>query len=153
MSSLGTKKIESINRLSQLQNKALRIIHFKTSQDSANTLYNKSKILKLNEHIFLQNSLLAYDQINDLLPKPFKSFLNKVNDNHYHNTRGSKHNHLIPPENKTTFYGTFSVRSQSVANWNEIIDKLNFSVNDITRTKLQDLITNHLLDTYTNENS
>ena len=47
-------------KLQVLQNKALRIMYFQPPRTSATPLLKMSSILKINDHINLQNFLLAY---------------------------------------------------------------------------------------------
>ena len=53
------------NRIRSIQNKAIRIINFKTSMDSTKQLYIKSNILKINDYISLLNYMLVYSHLNE----------------------------------------------------------------------------------------
>ena len=53
----GQFQNKHIKRLTQLQNKAIRIIHFASYQSAVEPLYKTSKILKLCDSIKLQKLL------------------------------------------------------------------------------------------------
>ena len=48
-----------VRKLLQLQNKAMRIINFKTSDHPADELYNCNKILKVTDYIKLLNCMFV----------------------------------------------------------------------------------------------
>ena len=52
-----------VKKLQVLQNKALRIIHFKPPRTSATPLFKTSRILKVADYVSLQNLLFAHDSL------------------------------------------------------------------------------------------
>ena len=76
-------------------------------------------------HVFdhLKSSLRA---IFDDLFKPFK-------EQHSHNTRGAKRYVLNILEMKTSFYGSRLVQVKSMKDWNNIIDKIQFTPEDLMK--------------------
>ena len=61
-----------VNRITKLQDIAIRIINFASSFASRNQLYKKSRILKFSDNIQLSNFLLVHASSNHSLPKVFK---------------------------------------------------------------------------------
>ena len=82
-------QIESINvnRISKLQDKAIRIINFANFWNSRNPLYFKSKILKLSDRIKLQNFLYVYDSLKGNLPSVLNNNYRYIHNIHDYNTR------------------------------------------------------------------
>ena len=58
--------------------------------------------------------------------KPFK-------EQHSHNTRGARRYVLNIPKMKTSFYGSRSVQVKSIKDWNNIIDKIHFTPEDLMK--------------------
>ena len=61
-----------VNRITKLQDRAIRVINFASYFASRNQLYKKSRILKFSDNIQLANFLLVYASFNHSLPKAFK---------------------------------------------------------------------------------
>ena len=80
---------KSTNRIIKLQNIAIRIINFAHERQSTNELYKISKILKLYDHIHLQNFLYAHDFVKGNLPTAFNNTFKLTQNVHNYNTRGS----------------------------------------------------------------
>ena len=61
------------NKISILQNKALKQILFKPNDESTNPLFNHTEILKLKDYVTLQSILFAYDNFHSTLPPSLKN--------------------------------------------------------------------------------
>ena len=144
----GQNKSHPFIKLSNLQSRALKIICFKTQQNQINPLYINAKILKLEDYISLMNCLFAFDQTNDNLPLTFHNFFQQQNDTHHYCTRGSAQGQLVPPQVRTTKYGSNSIKSKSVLIWNQLKIKLKANINEITRPKLYQTIKQYYLNSY-----
>ena len=68
----GQIQNKHVKRLTQLQNKAIRIINFSSYSSTVDPLYKTSKILKLCDSIKLQNFLYVTNSINGNLPSTLK---------------------------------------------------------------------------------
>ena len=79
--------LASLEKIEKLQNKALRIMHFKAQRDSSKSLYIYSRILPIRKQIILKNCLFAFDFFKNNLPKYFNNFLRIAGNNHNHATR------------------------------------------------------------------
>ena len=83
-----------IEKISKLQNRALRIINFKNFHADSNPLYIHQKILKFQDFIRLQNCLFVHDFLNNSLPKCYIYFNVQ--------TRNSNLGCLVSPSKNTT---------------------------------------------------
>ena len=105
-------------KISMLQNRALKRLHFKPNEESFDPLYHLSGILKLNDYVTLQNFLFAYDHFHNLLPISLQNIFILVENTHEHNTRISTQNFLSLPLTNTKKYGINSIKYQSISTWN-----------------------------------
>ena len=80
-------------RTFKLQNKAMRVI----SNTSADPLFRKKKILKLEDLIKLETSKLMFNFDRCKLPNSFTKYFKKVFQNHSRVTRSSDNNMLYLP--------------------------------------------------------
>ena len=97
---------------------SLRRINFQTNQASASVLYKNCNILKLRDHVNLQNFLFAHDSIKNNLPNSLRDQVCLVNNSTH--TRSITFHQLQRPPNKTIVYGSNSIKSKSVDIWNYI---------------------------------
>ena len=97
-----------IDKISIIQKNAVRIITFAEFNAHTDHIFKKLRILKIKDHITLQNCLLVYDFINNKLPKSFNNTFVKVKDIHTITTRNAVGNLFIPYSN-TTRYGLNSI--------------------------------------------
>ena len=110
-----------IGRLQRIQNKAIRIINFANFNDSTGPLYQKSKILKITDHVKLQNFLFVHDSLFGILPKVLKNSFQIAADLYNHDTRAASQNKMVLPKARTQNYGINSIKYQSVAFWNTMV--------------------------------
>ena len=140
-----------ICRLQRIQNKALRIINFANFRDPSTPLYHKSEILKISDHIKLQNFLFVHNALRGDLPLPLKNSFQIAAETHSLNTRGALQHKLLLPKARTQNYGLNSIKYKSAAFWNYIAGILpdkNFYLQ--TRNVCKKGITKYLIDTYLN---
>ena len=67
----GHLKCELMDKISKLQNKALRIIHFKKNTDSILPIHLQCKVLPVDRFLKLKNCLMAQDFLKGNLPNYF----------------------------------------------------------------------------------
>ena len=84
-----------VKRLTQLQNKAIRIINFASYRSALDPLYKTSKILKLCDSIKLQNLFYVTNSINGYLPSTLKNTFTLTKNAHKYNTRGSAQHQIV----------------------------------------------------------
>jgi len=107
----------TMNKICVLQNKIMRIIHFKQHRDSARPLYIQSNILPIEKWLKLRNCLFAFDQQRNKVPAFFNNFCSPVTRRHNHNTKSAK-NELFINMTRTVTYGSCSIRKTIAKHWN-----------------------------------
>ena len=100
---------QSINsyehKISIIRKNAVRIITFVEFNAHTYPIFKKLKILKIKDHINLQNCLLVYDYINNKLPKSFNNTFIKLKYVHTITTRNANVGNLHVSYSNTTRYG------------------------------------------------
>ena len=136
-----------MDKLSALQNKTLRIMHFKDFRSPARPLYVQSKILPLRKQIKFNNCVFAFKQQQKTLPIVFYNFCTPLRNVHSQNTKQNKLC-LEKKPYRTRTYGIFSIQNQMVSDWNKVITKLTDKIDDLTtfsiKTKLQEFLLKNL---------
>ena len=136
-----------VKKLQVLQNKALRIIHFKPPRTSATPLFKTSKILKVADYVSLQNFLFAHDSLKGNLPFSLTGKLCLVDT--IHNTRNETYFQLNRPRSKTISYGSKSIKSKSVDIWNYInLHSYHEKLNEKSRSCCKKFVTDFLIERY-----
>ena len=126
-------------KIFKLQNKALRIISFSDFRVDADPLYLRFKILKLKDHIVLQNCLFVYEALSKVSPACFHAYFKQVREIHNCNTKSANLGCLYVLSNTTIRYGVNSITSKCISNWNDLsrqfnIDLFTLSYNDLKST-------------------
>ena len=143
----GQPSTEVKKKVLTAQNKCLRIINFKGPLESADPLYKTNGILKLTDHIKLQNTLTAFKHHQNQLPSALSEILTPKITSHSHYTR--THNNLYEiPDTKTITFGSFGLRSLVPRNWNDLVTTLKIDPNTMTLKKFKKTVTTHLLQHY-----
>ena len=118
----GQIQNKHVKRLTQLENKAIRIINFSYYSSTVDPLYKTTKILKLCDSIKLQNFLYVTNSINGNLPSTLKDTFTFTKNAHKYNTHGSAQHQIVIPKVKTLIYGIRSIKYQSVQIWDFIVN-------------------------------
>ena len=138
-----------VDRISKLQDKAIRIINFASYNDSRGTLYKNTKILRFNDHIQLYNFLFIHDNFNKQHPITFNNYFTLINEKHNYVTRAAHKMHFSLPKIRTTIYGIKSISYQSILAWNYFIGILeNRNLVNKSKSTCKKIITEHFLDSY-----
>ena len=109
-----------VNKLQILQNKALRVMYFCTPRSSANSLFKDSKILNLADFILLQNIWFVHDNLRNKLPASLSDKFTFTNTGN--STRNVRNNQLNSLKTRTILYGSKSIESRCIDNWNSVND-------------------------------
>ena len=139
-----------LDKLSKLQDKAMRIINFLPPRSPVNKTYNDSKILKLKDFVLLQNVLFVKDGISHSLPNTFSRYFKKVNETHSHFTRNNRNELLSQPSVRTIRYGIDSIKYKSIKAWNEIQRNASDDLQNLKRSTFKHNIKKHILNNYLN---
>ena len=138
-----------ICRLQRLQNKAIRIINFANYDDPSTPLYHKSKILKLSDHVRLENFFYVHNSLNGNLPLPLRNTFQLVADTHSINTRDASKFKIMLPKVRTQNYGINIITYRSVAFWNTIVSLFsNEKFHRLSKFICKKNITKYFIDGY-----
>ena len=132
----------------KLQNRAMRIIDFADFHADANPIYKTNSILKLEDHIKLQNCLFVYDFLKSTLPVCFNTYFTKINTIHTSNTINSELGCLFTPYMSTVRYGLQSITRQCINTWNFFSRHLKTDLSLLTRPVLKGKLNSYFINTY-----
>ena len=139
-----------ILRIQKIQNKAIRIISFADFKDSSTPLYHKLNILKLEDHVNLQNFLFVHNSLNGSLPLPLLDCFEVASDTF--NSRGSLQSKIVLPKVRTVNYGLNSIRYRSASFWNLMVSKFpKEKFNDQSKYSCKKVLSKHLIDGYSHQ--
>ena len=138
-----------ICRLQRIQNKAVRIINFAKFDDSSDPLYQKSKILKIMDHVKLQNFFYVHDSLMGGLPNALKNSFQITADLSDHDTRGASQYKIALPKARTQNYGIYSIKYQASAIWNTMVSVYpDEKFQEKSKAICKKFITKHFIDNY-----
>ena len=122
-----------------LQKKAVRIMTFSEYNSHSSPLFQKLKILKVSDLIYLYTALFMYDYYSNRLPLIFDNFFKSINKVHQYQTRlASKISYYLPKAR--TNYGKFNIRFFGAKVWNSIDDLLKSKSRACFKNLLKELI-------------
>ena len=146
----GQKLNKYTTKISKLQNRAVRTISFKKSEDQCEPLYVNLKIIKFFNSVTIFNCLFVAEHINKELPDAFCNSFLYFRALHDHNTRGARNKLINIPQSKSNNYGGHSIISTVIKDWNNIQTKINFSFDEslINQKKLKSELIKYFLNSY-----
>ena len=132
-------------KITKLQNRAMRIISFSDYRADAEPLYKRNNILKLDDYIKLQNSLFVYDFLHENLPDCFSDYFQKLDEIYpkQMSTINSELGCLFTPYRATQRYGICSITRKCIDSWNEITKALKVDLSKLSRPILKDRISQY----------
>ena len=98
--------------MTKLQNKALEVINFQSSDSPTGPLYKGNKVLKIDDFINYKNALFVTNTLKKENPQVFQEMFIMLNQNHTCNSRATAYNFLDIPKVKTSHFGQYSVKFQ-----------------------------------------
>ena len=130
--------INSFNqKITKLQNRALRIITFSDFQADSNPLYANLNILKLADQIKLQNCIFVYDALTKVSPICFHDYFTLTKAIHSLNTKNANLGCLFVTRSDTVTYGLNSITSKCISIWNVMTKKINVDLLTFKRYQLK----------------
>ena len=146
----GQNKNTGTNKISALQDKALRVMYFKDCNTPPGSLYNEKKIIRFFNLVMYYNCLFIAEHLNQNLPSSFGGYFTYMADRHNHNTKGALKELVNVPLSKRTFYGTQSITAKSVNDWNYLQNRIVFVFDNdhVVTPKLITALKNHFLESY-----
>ena len=100
-------------KLTKLQNKALKVTNFQSSDSPTGPLYQENKVLKIADFINYKNALFVKNTLKKENPQVFHEMFITLNQNHTYNTRAAAYHFLDIPQVKTTHFGQYFVKFQA----------------------------------------
>ena len=107
-------------KVTKLQNKALKVINFQSSDSPTGPLYQRNKVLKIADFISYKNALFVRNTLRKKNPQVFHEMFIMLNQNHTYNTRAATYLFLDIPQVKTTHFRQYSVKFQASETWNSL---------------------------------
>ena len=104
----------------KLQNKAIRVMCFKSKLEPAKPLYRDLNILKIRDLLTLNNCQFVQAHMIVKLPQNF----NEMRNQHNYNTRRSKERKIFKITRKATTYGLNSIHHRAANDWNELLKSI-----------------------------
>ena len=136
-----------LQKLIVLQNRAIRHITRASSRDHITKHYRSLNLLKLQDHLKLNDTIFVFNWINDKLPKSFASFFIRNTLVHNYNTRRANDLHK---QSYTTTSSARSLRNRAISLWNSLPDGIK-SQNSLTSFKRS--LHNHFINVYATDQS
>ena len=99
-------------KLAKLQNKALKVIKFQSSNSPTRPLYKENKVLKIANFINYKNALFVRNTLKRENPQVFHEMLIMLNQNHTYNIGAAVFHFLDIRQVETTHFGQYSVKFQ-----------------------------------------
>ena len=148
----GQRSTSSIKRLESIQNKAVRVINYASSNSKTDNLYKRLKILKFTDYVKLQNFLLVHDVINKKTPFVLQNSFSPAKNTHSYATRGAKNHKVVVPKIKKVTYGEYSISYQAATFWNRMVTKHSDKELHLkSRSYCEKFIGDKLLESYKSE--
>ena len=117
-----------IKKISELQDKAIRIINFKQKNYPVAELYKNSRILKLSDYIKLLNCMFVRETLTATQIPAFKNYFKKAKESHRHNTRHTSKDTVEILQPTTETYSRYSIRFQAATTWNNMQNALRINM-------------------------
>ena len=159
-----TPKLLSVtDKISTLQKNAMRIMTFSEFRAHSEPLFKNLEILKLVDSITLNNCIFVHDYLHGHLPQCYINTFTRIDSKHSVDTRQASTGMLINPRCNTVTFGIKSIYKKCIFSWNKLTADINYMqkskvVNklktidvdfvQLSRNKLKETITTHLLSTY-----
>ena len=112
-----------IKKISELQDKAKRIINFKPKNYPVAELYKNSRILKLSDYIKLLNCMFVRDTLTATQIPAFKNYFKKLKKS-IDTIRHTSEDTVEIPQPITETYGRYSIHFQAATTWNNMQNAL-----------------------------
>ena len=123
------------NNLINLQNKSIRLIRFQQNSFDLDILYSLSKIMKLDQMIYLLNSAFEWDVIHKNIPMGFNNYFKFTGNIHNHNLKSVSCNNLSILSKQTYKFGIKSIKNYSIHSWNSLPSEIKKSTNQLNRNR------------------
>ena len=131
------QKENTIKKLSEIQDKAMRIISFKDKNYPTNELYYNNKIVKTSDYIKLLNCLFVKSILSNNHLPIFENLFKKASEAHSYSTRHATKNSVFLPQPQADHYGKFSITYQGASTLNDLQNKLDIDMLEESNSKVK----------------
>ena len=146
----GQVQNSTTKRISTIQNKAIRNINFTSRRHNATPLYAKSKILKLEDNVKLQNFLYVHDSLKGSLPVAHSNIFEPTKNIHKYPTKCSNQHHIAIDKVNTQTSGINSIKYQATKFCNEMVNTFpKEKLQNENRKYCKDYLSKYFLSLYT----
>jgi len=114
------KLSENFNKISVIQRKVLRYMHFKYNMDQTTPILIQARILPIDKHLFLRNCLFGLQILQNDCPNYFKDFIKKSGQNRTCDTRSQR---LVIIRTNTNTYDSCNIKNNITNHWIPIFQK------------------------------
>ena len=136
----------SINRVFNIQKKALRSIHFKGKFDHTSFLFSASNIIKLPDKISMEHCLFVSKSLNNQLPEMFNNWFVFYSDTHRYETSCSEKGMLKEKSFSTKSHGKEAIIYSVINTWNSLQKQLkHFLLRNLATFQLKNFFIKKLL--------
>ena len=111
---------KTINRIHSLQKLVIRLMTFSQPQTPFLSLFRQLNFFKINELLYVSNIKIAFRTLRNETPVAVSSVLRLKYVSNEIVTRGNTNKMLERYEIRTSKYGRFSIRYQSIVHWNRL---------------------------------
>ena len=133
----GQSKNTTFKEIEKLQNKAVRIMCFKSKLEPAKPIYKDLKILKIRDLLTLINCQLVQSHMTGNLPQNFSEYFKEMRNQYNYNIRGSKEGMIFKITRRTTTYGLNSIHHRAATDWNELLKNIGLESDQYFYSKLK----------------
>ena len=144
------QKENTIKKLSEIQDKAIRIISFKDKNYPTNELYYNNKILKITDYIKLLNCLFVKSILSNNHLPIFENLFKKASEAHSYSTRHATKNSVFLPQPQADHYGKFSITYQGASTLNNLQNKLDIDMLEESNSKVKTALVQLYFNNYLN---
>ena len=120
----GRNYSSHIRDLQKIQHKAVKLPKFERNSPRLSKPFNDQGNMKFKDVVTLNNCIFLHDQTNKNFPDAFENYFCKKKDQHNHKARVSQDVLLDAPIKNTSRYGSNSIISRSILDWNYLIKKV-----------------------------
>ena len=108
----------SLNRITLLQKRPIRILHSAAYRDHTSPLFHRSKVLKFVDIVSLENCIFVNKCFNDEAFSLFSNHFKLTASSHSYCTRSVSNGLIFKRLYNTFHYGNMSIINSIVSTWN-----------------------------------
>ena len=133
-------------KISQLQNKAVRIMNF--TYENTDQCFHFLNILKFFDLVKIFNCVFVHKTLSGETPACFQKYFTHLQNVHTHNTRLSSYGCLFRSTHNTIIYGVNSISNICISNWNHIAILQNTMLLDMNHIQIKHMLTISFIQSY-----